>query len=266
VRFGLCCGGVGWEREVVGRGEMVSMNVWGAQIRPPSLNRALVAWLLKVGLMARAERQFFEKTLGSEQIVVDVGANQGVFTLLFSRLVGPDGRAVALEPSPALFKALDGNCRINAADNVTRLPVAAGATRSQGVLNCSRFNGGDNRLSNSQKGPSAVVEIVPLDEILPNEQVDLIKIDVQGYELHVAKGMQAIVERSPAIKVLFEYWPVGLKHAGSASVELLEFFMTRHFSLFELSPGGFRRCDGHDILRSKKVGFWSWRNLLAVRE
>lgn len=250
----------------MGRGGMLSMNVWGARIRPHSLDRALVAWLLNVGLMARAERQLFEKTVESGQVVVDVGANQGVFTLLFSRLLGPDGRVFALEPSPALFKALDGNCGINAAHNVTRLQIAAGATRSQGSLHCSRFNGGDNRLSSSRTGPSVVVEIVPLDEILPIEQVDLVKIDVQGYELNVAKGMQAIVERSPAIKIFFEFWPVGLEHAGSAPVELLEFFMNRRFSLFELSRGGLRRLDGDDIVRSRNVPAWSWRNLLAVRE
>lgn len=162
MRLCACCWDVGWELEIVGRGVMVSMNVWGARIRPPSLDRALVAWLLNVGLMARAERQLFEKTVEAGQVVVDVGANQGIFTLLFSRLVGPDGRVFALEPSPALFKALDGNCRINAAHNVTRMPIAAGATRSQGLLHSSRFNSGDNRLSRSRTGPSSLVQIVPL--------------------------------------------------------------------------------------------------------
>ncbi|MSO55894.1 MAG: FkbM family methyltransferase [Acidobacteria bacterium] len=242
------------------------MNVWGAQVRPPTMDRALAAWLLNAGFMGRAERRFFEKAVTPGQTVVDVGANQCVFTLLFSRLVGPDGRVFALEPAPALFGALDKNCRINAANNVTRLPIAAGETRSQGVLHCSRFNGGDNRLTDSLKGPTVPVEIVPLDEFLPPDQVSLVKIDVQGYELNVVKGMQAIMDRSPAIKVFFEYWPSGLGYAGCTPGELLDFFIDRRFSLFELSRAGLRKLQGHDVARSTKAGDWSWRNLLAARE
>jgi FkbM family methyltransferase len=230
------------------------------------MDRALAAWLLNAGLMGRAERRFFEGAVTPGQVVVDVGANQGIFTLLFSRLVGPGGCVFALEPEPGLFGALDRNCRINAASNVTRVPAAAGQTRSKGVLHCSRFNSGDNRLTDSLKGRSVAVEIVPLDEILPKEQVSLVKIDVQGYELSVVKGMPAIMSRNPAIKVFFEYWPAGLGYAGSVPGELLEFFLGRGFSLFDLSGAGLRKLSADDVTRSTKTGDWSWRTLLAARE
>jgi FkbM family methyltransferase len=242
------------------------LNVWGARIRPPSPDRALAAWLLNAGLMGRSERRFFEQAVAPGQTVVDVGANQGIFTLLLSRLVGPQGRVVALEPAPALFRALDVNCRMNGADNVTRLQLAAGDARSQGVLHCSRFNSGDNRLTDSLKGPSVPVAIQPLDEILPAGPVDLVKMDVQGYELRVARGMEAVMERSPGIKVFFEYWPAGLEYAGCAPVALLDFFTDRRFALFELADGRLRKLRGADVARATKVGDWSWRNLLAARE
>jgi FkbM family methyltransferase len=241
------------------------MNVWGATVRPPSADRALAAWLLNAGLMGRAERRFFERVVAPGQVIVDVGANQGVFTLLFSRLVGPEGRVVALEPAPALFAALDENCRINRAANVTRLPAAAGEVRSQGLLRCSRFNRGDNRLTRSVTGPSVPVDIVPLDEILPSGVVSFVKIDVQGHELAVVKGMQAILQRSPGILVFFEYWSSGLARAGGVPGELLDFFLDRGFSLFELTRGGRRKLDGGDVARAK-ASYRSWRNLLAARE
>src|SRR5438874_622354 len=102
------------------------MNVWGFHIHPVKTDRAVAAWLLNAGLSSRAERRFFEASIAPGQFVVDVGANQGIFTLLFSRLVGRDGRVIALEPAPELFAVLDDNCRRNAADNVTRLSSAAG--------------------------------------------------------------------------------------------------------------------------------------------
>ena len=242
------------------------MNVWGFRVRPPSMDRALAAFLLNAGVMGGPERRFFERSIAPGQVVVDVGANQGIFALLFSRLVGPEGRVFALEPAPALFVALDENCRINAASNVTRLQTAAGETRSVGVLRCSRFNRGDNRLTDSLNGPSVSVAIAPLDEILPTEQVSLVKIDVQGYELNVVKGMEAMVGRSPAIKVLFEYWPCGLGYAGSAPGELLDFFIDRGFSLSDVSRTGLRALDGRELARLTKVRDRTWRNLLAVRE
>jgi FkbM family methyltransferase len=248
------------------------MKVWGAQVRPPSVDRAVAAWLLNAGLMGREERRFFENTVTAGQTVVDVGANQGIFTLLFSRLVGREGRVVALEPEPGLFAALDGNCRRNGADHVTRLQMAAGEKRAQGVLHCSRFNRGDNRLSDSLAGPSVSVNIAALDDLLPTETVNLIKIDVQGYELQVVKGMQQMLDRVRDIKVFFEYWPAGLGYAGTAAGELPDFFLSRGFSLFALHGGGVRKLSGDGLAKVRQAAGHSararaqWTNLLAVRE
>ncbi len=243
------------------------MNVWGATVRPPTMDRAMAAWLLSVGLSGRAERRFLESTISAGQIVVDVGANQGVFTMLLSRLVGVEGRVLALEPAPLLFAALDNNCRLNRADNVTRLSMAAGERRHQGVLRCSRFNRGDNTMTSSRSGPSVPVEIVALDEILPVEEVSLIKVDVQGYELSVVKGMEALLERSPGVKVLFEYWPAGLRRAGCTTPEeILECFQQRGFSLFDIAGTRLQKLDGRGLARLGRGSHWSWANLVAARE
>lgn len=242
------------------------MNVWGAKVRSPNVNRAVAAWLLNAGVMGRAERRYFESAVSPGQIVVDVGANQGIFTLLFSRLVGPGGRVFALEPEPALFAALDGNCARNGATNVTRLRVAAGEKRSHGMLHCSRFNSGDNTMTSSRSGPSVPVEIVALDEVLPVEEVSLIKVDVQGYELSVVKGMEALLKRSPGVKVLFEYWPAGLRRAGCAPEELLEFFRQRGFSLFEIDGTELKKLSGPRAAQLAGGSDWAWNNLVAAQE
>jgi hypothetical protein len=66
--------------------------------------------------------------------------------------------------------------------------------------------------------------------------------------------------------VLFEFWPAGLAHAGGVPGDLLDFFLNKGFSLFELSPDEPRRLDADDLARLSRVGMWSWTNLLAVRE
>jgi FkbM family methyltransferase len=242
------------------------MNVWGHRIHSPTADRALAAFLLGAGLMGRTERRLLERCVTGGQRVVDVGANQGVFTLLLSQLVGPAGHVWALEPEPGLFSALDDNCRRNAAANVTTLQVAAGAVRSRGHLTLSRLNRGDNRLTAATGSRTVPVDIAPIDELLPSEVIDFVKIDVQGHELNVMTGMQALVDRNPAIKILFEYWPTGLLAAECEPGELLDWFVQRGFHLATISGPNPIRLDRAERSRLAARRHRGWDNLLASRD
>lgn len=244
----------------------MEVKVWGSRVRPPNANRALAAFLLGANLMGRTERRVFEKVVEPGNVVVEVGANQGIFTLLFSKLVGETGRVIALEPEPNLFAALEGNCRLNHATNVTTLNRAAGEGRSQGFLQCSRFNSGDNRVTPSGGQRHVVaVEIDSLDNLIQTPTVTFVKIDVQGYELHVLRGMKTLLSSNPSVKVFFEYFPAGLVQAGTSPQDLLRFFEERGFSLFDPSRRGLLPVEAKDVARTTGEGHLSWRNFLAVR-
>jgi FkbM family methyltransferase len=59
------------------------------------------------------------------------------------------------------------------------------------------------------------IEMIALDDYFkPGERVDLSKMDIHGYELHALRGADRILEDSPDIKLLIEFWPDGLKQAG----------------------------------------------------
>ena len=67
------------------------------------------------------------------------------------------------------------------------------------------------------------VGMVALDDYFkPGERVDLLKLDVQGYELHALQGAKRIVNENREIKLLLEFWPYGLKQAGTNWGELIE--------------------------------------------
>jgi FkbM family methyltransferase len=76
------------------------------------------------------------------------------------------------------------------------------------------------------------------DYFKPNESIDLIKLDIQGYELHALRGAKRVLVDSPDIKLLFEFWPCGLRKAGSSPEALFTFLTQCGFTVFSLNKRG----------------------------
>lgn len=213
-------------------------QVWGSWLRAPTFDRWLALRLHRTGLMGVADRKLLEAQIKPGMNVVDIGANQGLYTLLFSRLVGENGRVLAFEPDDLLHDALQANVAFNHASNVQPFHCALGSQRGTMTLYRSLFNSGDNRLAakTAQEGTREAVQvrIERLDEMLAGQRIDFIKIDVQGWEMEVFRGMQRLLD-APAnarMAIFFEYWPQGLRDAGSDPVEPLEFLVQNGFDIY----------------------------------
>lgn len=219
------------------------VRVWGNRLRPPTFDRWLALWLHRVGLIGAADRKFIETHVKLGTTVVDIGANQGLYTLLFSRLTGESGQVLAFEPDDLLHGALTENLAFNGARNVQPFHLALGAKRGAMTLYRSLLNSGDNRLSAkaADEGPrqAVPVQIERLDEVLAGRRINFVKMDVQGWEMEVFRGMQGLLD-APAnarIAVYFEYWPQGLRDAGSEPDEPLAFLMENGFTVRSIEGG-----------------------------
>jgi len=135
------------------------------------------------------------------QTVYDVGANIGFFTILCSRLVGPQGRVYAFEPIPQNLATLRHNVTLNALSNVTIVDKAlssATGTAEMFVSPWSAFHslnveGATKQDNHGPETGEITVQTVTLDEFVGGEGVrapDLVKIDVEGAELIVVDGMR----------------------------------------------------------------------------
>lgn len=225
-----------------------SISLWNNRYRAPSADRLLALYLHQVGLMGKTEQAIFTRFIQPGMKVADIGANQGLFTLLFSQRVGEKGSVVAFEPEPRLFQSLKENCKSNSTKNVQLFNLALGRESGKVVLYRSVFNSGDNRLNPSFKIKSGVeVKVEPLDSLLGDSHFDFIKIDVQGHELDVFQGMRKITRSSPNLKIYFEYWPGGLRKAGSNATEVLDLLGQAGFHLY------YAKLEGLELISDFKV-------------
>jgi FkbM family methyltransferase len=162
------------------------------------------------------EIAFAQRVVRRGDVVVDVGANVGFQTRLFAELVGPDGRVYAFEPDGTNFRRLSAVIRGLRQVEITH----AALSDAPGTLTLypSPRLGVDHRTYPvAERVGAERVPAVTLDGTLaPGTRVRLVKVDVQGDELRVLRGMRRVLDDSPDVYLLLECWPYGLGIAGSS--------------------------------------------------
>jgi len=187
----------------------------------------------------RAERQLLRRILFAGDVVVDVGANIGIYSEFLSRCVGPTGVVHSFEPSPDNFKRLRAATR--KLSNVRLSQAAVGEHSGNSELYLSDKLNVDHRayMANGDSRRTVPIEMVALDDYFkPGERVDLIKMDIQGYELHALRGANRVLEDHADIKLLVEFWPYGLKQAGANWVDLIAALEQKGMVIQQVSSEG----------------------------
>lgn len=142
--------------------------------------------------------------VGPGDWVIDVGANVGHYTLLLSRLVGPNGRVVAIEPIPQTFELLCSNARRSPHANISLINIACSdAASSAGMAIPLRKSGLPNfYMAQIQEDAPLTVLCLPLDSLLLPSAVRLIKVDAEGHDAAVLRGAESLISRDrPTILV-----------------------------------------------------------------
>lgn len=169
------------------------------------------------------ETALFTELLHPGSRVVDVGAHVGYFTVLFSRLCGADGFVHAFEPEPSNHRLLRANLLVNDCSNVAAHALAVSDAAGTDALYLSPDNGGDHRLYFGAGRTRCSVRTDTLDEALAGERVDFIKIDAQGAEPRILRGMQRLIAREREhLGVLMEFAPGLLERYGGGLQSFVE--------------------------------------------
>jgi FkbM family methyltransferase len=150
----------------------------------------------------------------SEGIVVDVGAHYGRYTLIAAKRIGPKGKVIAIEADPKNFDMLNKNIKLNKLEHVITLNLAATSNKSKVKLSIPEKKPGHTIYSSiiPDRAPTEKfieVNANTLDNLLHEngisiEEVNWIKIDVEGAELEVLKGATNVLSKNKDISLLIE--------------------------------------------------------------
>ena len=166
------------------------------------------------------DKKFLEQVVKPGGFVVDVGANIGVLTIQAAKMVGKGGRVISIEPNPQVVHFCRENVKLNGLENVTVFQTALGAKEGVTFFNCDPC---DDRSRVIEKGGQGGVEvpISRLDKIMeaePTREIDLLKVDVEGYEFVVLEGAVKSLARTRLIYI--EVDAANYAHYGRRAEEI----------------------------------------------
>lgn len=203
--------------------------------------------------------------LGEGDWAVDVGANIGATVLPAARRVGPTGRVIAVEPASRVGNLLRRSIMINGLqDRISLHACAAGEAEGRAELNLGPITGHSSLLALPEANRTESVEVRPLDDLVePGQAIRLVKLDAEGFELWIRRGMGRIIADNPALAVLVEFGPTHLDRAGVSVESWLAEMLAPNFTAYEVdeSDGSLRP------LRAKaELGTVVSINLLLLRQ
>jgi FkbM family methyltransferase len=187
--------------------------------------------------LRRDDTDFLHAVLRPGDTYVDCGANIGQLAVVARAIVGPTGSVTAIEANPRIHEFCVGNLKLNGFADVLTLNVALGDSR--GTVRISDRRDDDmNRIG--EDGVAVVMR--PLDDLIGADEITLLKLDVEGYELNVLRGARRTLEHtkivycelSAANSQRFGWQP---SDAESLMLEAGFVLVRRRANSWELAPG-----------------------------
>jgi FkbM family methyltransferase len=243
----------------------VNLPRWNARFFLPATGWGAGATVI-YAVRENYERELvhLDRFLSPGDVAVDAGANCGIYTIAFGKLVGNSGRVLSFEPAAETFPILQHNIRINGLHNTKAFQMALSDIKGRAQL--FHHSGGPVAYSLG-KDPSSLgifedVATTTLDDVMQEESIqhiDFIKMDVEGAELSVLRGAKKLLSRSRPIFVL-EINPDAAESFGLSEHAAWHFLTDMDYKFFVLTSNG----------RLKRLyappvgGNWEFCNVIAI--
>jgi len=223
------------------------------------------------GVYEEFETEIVKKIIKKGDVVVDVGANIGYYTLIFAKLVGNDGKVFSFEPEPTNFNLLKKNVEINGYKNVVLIKKAVSTKTDKTMLYIANDNKGSHTLVNAKHdGEFIEIDSVRLDDYFKNYygKINFVKIDIEGSEASAIKGMSSLLRKMGQIKIMTEFSPFMLDKSDINSKIYIELLNELDFEIYNLD-GKKRKiipADVYYLLKRYTTKKENHANLLCIKK
>jgi len=166
-------------------------------------------------------------------VVVDIGAHYGYYSLIAAK---NKAQVFSFEPVKENFEILRKNIELNHLDAIQPFNVAVSNINGGKMFNVAEASDSSSFYEHplTKTIEQRAVQTVSLDKFLPDQKIDLVKIDTEGHELEVLEGMKNTLGKNPGIKLLIGFNPKCLKIAGNNPTDLLTWLSQNAFDIFFL--------------------------------
>lgn len=190
--------------------------------------------------------KLFEQHIKKGDVVLDIGANIGYFSLLAAKLVGDKGEVYSFEPEPRNYKYLMKNAKLNGYDNITAFQKAVSDKTGKINLFICPYDSGHHTIKQfkgikdykpelADQKESVEVDTVKLDDFFKKlgKPIDFIKLDVEGAEVLALKGMDTVLRKNKDIKLICEFFPLFITKMGNSPEQFIKKLLeTYNFSIY----------------------------------
>lgn len=163
----------------------------------PSKDQGVELSLFQTGTYEKGTIRFILQHLKKGDRVLDIGANIGLMSILASKHIGKSGIVYAFEANPKTVEILQSNIQLNNCNNIQLYPIALSNTVGEALLfeNWNVNRGGASLYAQNKHEKGIPVETECLDNLFDSKtQIDLVKIDVEGFEAEVLLGGKELFE------------------------------------------------------------------------
>lgn len=197
-----------FQKAISGKKELIKEIPYNEKIKSkiilPTGDTGLTKDLILKGIREPTEVKLFIKEVKSDMNIIDIGANLGYYVLLEGNLT--KGKIYGIEPNPNAIKYLKRSIKLNGYRNI--ILFNRGINDSKKILpfyiskkwNWSRFDNPGEDIIETKK-----ILTDSLDNMFGDKKIDLIRMDVEGYELNILKGVSKIIERNPNLILFLEF-------------------------------------------------------------
>ena len=205
-------------------------------------DKAVSYFLSKEMVWEPFETEIMKNFFKSNTVFADIGAHIGYYSLLCAS-IAKQGKVFSFEPVKENFEILKKNVGVNNFKNIIISDSAISDTDSPKILYLSNENNtGDNRFfsDNFREIPENRLELkvkcITLDQFLVNYKIkpNIIKMDIQGAELHALKGMKKTLDEITKLVIFTEFWPRGIVANGGSPISFLDLLSHHGFEIYEI--------------------------------